>query len=159
MRHIGSNMAAPAAFIKILFGSYLNKPEIWGIKLIRANLQEMDIANNTQELETVFSTSAGAVYQADAERCLYLDFSGKRSKLDFLCLVRLKNAVEKVDIEHMLLDSSAPNLEIISICACQHCFVLNLTEILALRELLQGTFVMFKLNHLIQDCLYRLPVN
>lgn len=119
----------------------------------------MDIATSPQELETVFSTTAGTVYQADAERCLYIDFAGKRTKLNFLCLVRLKNAVEKVDIEHLLLDSTAPNLEIISICACQHCFVLSVTEILAFRELLQGTFVMFKLNHLIKDCLYRLPVN
>lgn len=111
------------------------------------------------QLEEVFSTSAGAVYQADSERCLYIDFAGKHSKLNFLCLVRLKSAVEKVDIEGMLLDAAAPDLEIISICACEHCFILNATEILALRELLQGAFVMFKLNHLIKDCLYRLPVS
>ncbi|QEC53877.1 hypothetical protein EDD80_10850 [Anseongella ginsenosidimutans] len=118
----------------------------------------MEAARITQaQLEEVFSTSAGAVYQSDAERCLYIDFAGKHTKLNFLCLVRLKTAVEKVDIEKMLLDAAAPDLEIISICACEHCFVLDATGILALRELLQGAFVMFKLNHLIKDCLYRLP--
>lgn len=119
----------------------------------------MEITANSQaQLEEVFSTSAGAVYQADAERCLYIDFAGKHTRLNFLCFIRLKNAVEKVDIEKML-DAAAPDLEIISICACEHCFVLNTTEVLALRELLQGAFVMFKLNHLIKDCLYRLPVS
>lgn len=111
------------------------------------------------KLEEVFSTSAGAVYQADSERCLYVDFAGKRTRLNFLCFLRLKTAVEKVDIEQMLLDAEAPDLEIISICACEHCFVLDATEILAFRELLQGAFVMFKLNHIIKDCLYRLPVS
>lgn len=120
----------------------------------------MEISGSTQtQLEEVFSTSAGTVYQSDAERCLYIDFAGKRTRLNILCLVRLKNAVEKVDIEKMLLDTAAPDLEIISICACEHCFVLNATGVLALRDLLQGTFVMFKLNHIIRDCLYRLPVH
>ncbi|HEY9559434.1 MAG TPA: hypothetical protein VIR29_01460 [Anseongella sp.] len=119
----------------------------------------MELSDITStSLEEVFSTSAGTVYQSDAERCLYIDFAGKRTSLNILCLIRLKTAVEKVDIDNMLLDATSPDLEIISICACEHCFVLNATGVLALRELLQGTFVMFKLNHLIRDCLYRLPV-
>lgn len=109
------------------------------------------------EWEEAFSTTAGTVYQADEERCLYLDFDGKLTRLNYLCLVRLKRAVEKVDIDQMLLDAEAPDVEIISICACEHCFILTATGVLALRELLQGTFVMFRLNHIIKDCLDRLP--
>lgn len=107
--------------------------------------------------EEVFSTASGAVYQADEERCLYIEFSGKLTRLNYLCLARLKRAVEKVDIEQMLLNAGSPDLEIVSICACEHYFILSATEVVALKELLQGTFVMFKLNHIINDCLYRLP--
>lgn len=108
--------------------------------------------------EEVFATHSGTVYQSDAERCLYLDFAGKVARFDYLCLARLKKAVEQVDIERMLHDTSPRgDIEIISICACEHCYILSAIEILSLKELLQGTFVMFKLNHLINDCLHRLP--
>lgn len=106
----------------------------------------------------VFSTTKGAIYQCDEERCWYVDFAGKVAKFDYRCLLKLKKAVFHVDIEDRLLNSTlAPDVEIIFICACDHCYVLNLLQIIALKEILEGTFVMFELNHIIQDTLYRLP--
>src|SRR3546814_18395644 len=116
----------------------------------------MELSDITStSLEEVFSTSAGTVYQSDAERCLYIDFAGKRTSLNILCLIRLKTAVEKVDIDNMLLDATSPDLEIISICACEHCFVLNATGVLALRELLQGTFVRSEERRVGNECVCR----
>lgn len=108
-------------------------------------------------LQEVFSTSVGKVLQSDQENCLYLDFAGKVAKFDFLCLARLKRIIEGIDIEGMLLNtSSSSDVEIISLCACEHCYVLSATQILALKEILQGTFVMFQLNNIIKDRLHRL---
>lgn len=107
----------------------------------------------------VFSTKNGAVYQSDAERCWYVDFAGKVAKFDYRCLLKLKKAVYNVDIEAKLLETSKdPDVEILFICACDHCYILSLLQIIALKELLEGTFVMLQLNHILQDKLYRLAV-
>jgi hypothetical protein len=107
--------------------------------------------------DEVFSTVKGAIYQSDSEGCWYVDFAGKLAKFDYRNLLKLQKAVYLIDIENLLLCSDkAPDLEIIFICACDHCYVLSLIEIIALKELLQGTFVMLELNHIIFDRLHRL---
>jgi hypothetical protein len=107
----------------------------------------------------VFSTHNGAVYQCDAERCWYVNFAGKVAKFDYRCLLKLKKAVYNVDIEAKLLDSSKdPDVEIIFICACDHTYILTLLQIIALKEILEGTFVMLQLNNIIQDRLYRVAL-
>lgn len=112
---------------------------------------------NTQPIWTdVFSTKAGAIYQSDTERCWYVDFAGKVAKFDYRCLMKLKKAVYNVNIEAKLLESSKdPDVEIIFICACDHCYILSLLQIIALKDLLEGTFVMLQLNSILQDKLYR----
>lgn len=105
----------------------------------------------------VFGTNAGAIYQCDTENCWYVDFAGKLAKFDYRNLLRLKKAVYNIDIEGLLLDNTkSPDLEILFICACDHCYVLSLLQIIKLKELLQGTFVMLDLNHIIYDRLHRL---
>ena len=108
--------------------------------------------------EEVFSTTKGSIYQSDSEYCWYVDFAGKLARFDYRNLLKLQKAVYKIDIENILLTSDkSADVEIIFICACDHCYVLSLIEIIALKELLQGTFVMLELNHIIQDRLFRLP--
>jgi len=107
----------------------------------------------------VFTTKNGAIYQNDAERCWIVDFAGKSARFDYRCFMKLRTAVYRIDIEQMLLDNTkTPDLEIIFICACDHCYVLNLAQIIALRELLEGTFVMLELNQIIHNALYRVAV-
>ena len=106
----------------------------------------------------VFRTKSGVIFQSDSERCLYIDFAGKKAKFRYPCLLRFKRAIESVNVENMLINPEASDLEIISISGCEHCYVLSALEIIALKELLQGAFVMFQLNHIIKDCLYRLVV-
>jgi hypothetical protein len=107
----------------------------------------------------VFSTKYGAIYQSDAERCWYVDFAGKVAKFDYRCLLKLKKAVYNIDIEAKLLQTSKdPDVEILFICACDHCYILSLLQIITLKELLEGTFVMLQLNHILQERLYRFTV-
>jgi hypothetical protein len=113
----------------------------------------------TSTWSDVFGTQHGAVYQCDAERCWYVNFAGKVAKFDYRCLLKLKKAVYNVDIEAKLLDSSKdPDVEIIFICACDHTYILTLLQIIALKEILEGTFVMLQLNNIIQDRLYRVAL-
>jgi hypothetical protein len=110
----------------------------------------------TSNWADVFSTKNGGVYQCDAARCWYVNFAGKVAKFDYRCLLKLKKAVYNVDIEAKLLDSSKdPDVEIIFICACDHTYILTLLQIIALKEIMEGTFVMLQLNNIIQDRLYR----
>jgi len=119
-------------------------------------MQDLTIVPSVKFSE-VFSTAKGAIYQSDDENCWYIDFAGKLARFDYRNLLKLKKAVYQIDIENLLLSSDkAPDLEIIFICACDHCYVLSLLQIIALKELLQGSFVMLELNHIIYDRLYRI---
>lgn len=111
---------------------------------------------STPTWENVFSTAFGAVYQCDAENCWYIDFAGKVAGFNYRCLQKLKKAIYHIDIEAKLLDNSKdPDVEIIFICACDHTYILTLLQVIALKELLQGTFVMLELNSILHDKLYR----
>jgi len=109
-----------------------------------------------QNMIEVFGTNNGTIFQCDAERCWYVDFTGKMARFDYRNLLKLRKAVYNVDIENILLDSSkSPDVEIIFICACDHCYVLTLLQIIALKEILEGTFVMLELNNILHDRLNR----
>ncbi len=117
---------------------------------------ERDLMAATELIE-VFITSKGGIYQSDAEKCLYLNFSGKTSKLSFQSLNDLKKIIDKVDLGHMCTLIEHADIEIILLK--DNCFVLSGIEIIYLKEILQGAFIMFSLNHIITDCLDRLVVS
>ena len=114
---------------------------------------------NTSSYREVFRTAAGCVSQSDTEKLLLVEFAGKQARYDIRCFLRLKKAIFRIDLEKMATDTTrGSEVEIIRLCACEHCYVLTLSEILAFRELLEGTFVMFELNSIIQERIYALPV-
>ncbi|WP_423149514.1 hypothetical protein [Rubrolithibacter danxiaensis] len=109
-------------------------------------------------LHEVFRTESGVIYQSDKEKCLLIDFDGKICKFNYQQAVRLKKIIEAIDVEKILLDSQSSTLEIIALHGCEHIYLLSVIQILQFKELLQGAFVMFQLNHIINDCLHRLVV-
>ncbi len=115
------------------------------------------VAAPSVEFAEVFQTNKGSVFQSDKENCWYVDFAGKLARFDYRCMMKLRKAVYGIDIESLLLNSEkTADLEIVFICACDHCYVLNLLEIIAFKELLEGTFVMLELNRIVHDRVYRL---
>jgi len=115
--------------------------------------------SDPSNLTEVFVTAHGAVFQNDVDRCWQVTFAGKSASFDYRNLLKLRTAVYRIDIEQRLLDSTeSPDVEIIFICACDHCYVLSLAQIIALRDLLEGAFVMLELNQIIYDRLHRVPV-
>lgn len=115
-----------------------------------------DMIANTELIE-VYLTSRGGIYQSDKENSLYLNFSGKVSKLSFQSLNDLKKIIDKVDLGHMCTLIEHADIEIILLK--DHCFVLSGIEIIYLKEILQGAFIMFSLNHILTDCLDRLVIS
>lgn len=111
----------------------------------------------TEVLTEVFSTASGAVFQSDREKCWYIRFESNTARFEYRCLQKLKKAVAAINIERLLLnDGKEDDLEII-VCSCGPVYILSIRQILALRELLQGAFVMLELNAMTYDCLNRLP--
>lgn len=105
----------------------------------------------------VYSTNSGAIYQSDSENCWYIDFAGKLARFDYRNLLKLRKAVYNIDIEGRLMNSpKSADVEILFICACDHCYVLSLLQIISLKELIEGTFVMLELNHILYDRLRRI---
>lgn len=120
-------------------------------------MQETDILIDDLKLTEVFATEHGGVYQSDSESCWYIDFAGKVARFDYRCLLKLKKAVYTIDVEEILLKSNkSADIEIVFICACDDSYVLTVMEIVRFKELLQGTFTMLELNHIIYDRLHRL---
>lgn len=111
----------------------------------------------SSELIEVYITSKGGIYQSDKENCLYLSFSGKTSRLSFQSLNDLKKIIDKVDLGHMCTLIEHADIEIILLK--DNCFVLSGIEIIYLKEILHGAFTMFRLNHIITDCLDRLVIS
>jgi len=109
-------------------------------------------------ISEVFKTQYGAVYQDDAAKQWVIDFAGKQAAFNYRCLLKLRDRIYKINIEDKLYNPKASDFEIIFICACDHTYVLSLMQIIALKELLQGAFVMLELNHIIHNALYRLAV-
>ncbi|MDJ1500544.1 hypothetical protein [Xanthocytophaga agilis] len=113
----------------------------------------------TESYQEVFRTKSGCIYQSDIEKSLLVEFANKIARFDIRCLQRLKSAVFSINLAEMATDTSrTTDVEIISLCACEHCYVLTLGEIINFRELLAGAFVMFELNSIIQERIYSIPV-
>ncbi len=111
-------------------------------------------------LQEVFRTQAGCVYQSDLEHCLYVEFADRTVKYKVKCFFRLKAAIDAVDLVRMASDASrAADVEIISLCACENCYVLTLPQVVAFKELLAGAKVMLDLNSIIHERLRRTGAN
>lgn len=111
------------------------------------------------KLTEVFTTTMGAVFQCDHESCWYIDFGGTLARFDYRCLLLLKKSIYNINVEKLLLKSAkSADIEIVFICASDHCYVLDTLEIIAMKELLEGAFAMLELNHIIYDRLYRLAI-
>jgi hypothetical protein len=111
------------------------------------------------QLKEIYRTPHGCVYQCDSKRSFGVDFGGYITEYKFPCFFALKKLVDSVDIDAMALNpDTAADVEIISPCGSERCYVLTLSELLEFRELLAGARVMLQLNSILHERLYRQPV-
>ena len=109
-----------------------------------------------EQLKEIFTTPHGAVYQCDDRGTFAVDFGGYITEYKFPCFVALKKLVDRIDLEQMVLNSSkASDIEIISPCGSDRCYVLTLSQLIEFKELLAGARVMLQLNSILHERLYR----
>ena len=117
----------------------------------------MEIASQIQ-LKEIYSTRRGSVYQCDSKRCFVVDFAGEMTEFKLPCFFALKKLVDSIDLEGMALNpSKSSDIEIISPCGSDRCYVLTLPELIEFKELLTGARVMLQLNSILHERLYRIP--
>ena len=112
-----------------------------------------------EQFKEIFRTPNGCVYQSDKKGCFGVDFAGYMTEFKIPCFFALKKMVDRIDLDAMALDpANASDIEIISPCGSERCYVLTLPELLEFKELLAGARVMLQLNSILHERLYRIAV-
>jgi hypothetical protein len=102
----------------------------------------------------LYANEVGAVFQCDRKNRLMLHFAGTLNVLKVDTFLRLKQAVDSINLEQMAANPSrSSDYEIVSVCGCDRCFVLCLTDLYALRDLLAGAKFTLELNRMLHECL------
>ena len=110
------------------------------------------------QFKEIYSTTNGSVYQCDRKRCFAVDFGGYITEYKLPCFFALKKLVDSIDLERMALNpSKSSDIEIISPCGTERCYVLTLSQLIEFKELLSGARVMLQLNSILHERLYRIP--
>ena len=108
------------------------------------------------QFREIYRTPNGCVYQCDKKGCFGVDFGGYMTEYKMPCFFSLKRQLDLIDVEAMALNPArASDIEIISPCGNERCYVLTLPELLEFRELLCGARVMLQLNSILHERLYR----
>ncbi|SEF74552.1 DUF6686 family protein [Sphingobacterium lactis] len=106
--------------------------------------------------EEVFQSESGAVYQCSRKNCYWLDFMGTTTAFSVRDFFQFKKRVDAIDLEMMLSNSARSfDFEIIMPFRTEHIFILNVEDIVRLRDLLAGAKFMIELNSEIRSCLKR----
>ncbi|WP_266365666.1 hypothetical protein [Tellurirhabdus rosea] len=106
-------------------------------------------------LTELYSNAKGATFQCDRTNRLIVQFGDARIALRVADFVTFKRRVDSVDIHTMLFNlDDAYDVEIISAPRTDHLFVLTLCDLIALRDLLDGTRFVLDLNSLLCERLY-----
>ncbi|MDB5263757.1 MAG: hypothetical protein JWQ14_3040 [Adhaeribacter sp.] len=112
-----------------------------------------------KNLEEIFRTPHGAVYQCNRANCFWLEFAGGISAFKASDFLHLKKQVEQIDVPEMVQNTARmADIVILNPFRSERCFVLTVTDVLNLRELLQGAKVMLDLNSMLYDCLHAMAV-
>ena len=100
-------------------------------------------------MERIFATKNGFIEQSDRLHCYFLHFNGASYKLAPCALIALKSKLQVYNLEDLLLSNDDFDLEIIPVCNRDRFLILNLEELIELKELINGTFVMIELNSIV----------
>lgn len=106
------------------------------------------------QLIDVFKTQHGAVYQCNLKNAFCLEFGNSRSFFkigDFLNFIKRVNAI---DVAAMFENTSRQaDVAIVMAPYTERCFVLTITDVLNLREILNGAKFTLQLNSMLLECM------
>lgn len=105
-------------------------------------------------VEEVFKTEKGAVYQCSRKNCYWLEFQASTTAFGISDFFSFKKRIESIDIAIMLSDASRKSdFELVMPYRTDRCFMLSVKDIIDLRELLTGAKFMIELNSEIKKIL------
>jgi hypothetical protein len=97
----------------------------------------------------VFEVAGIRFYQCDANEAFLIDFYQDQLSFKLCDLIRFRNKLNQIDIASLFSGENSEN-ELFYLPNGDRFLLLTIQNILALKELLQGSFVMMELNSLIQ---------
>lgn len=109
-------------------------------------------------LVEVYKTPYGAVYQCSNQNCYWLEFAGNTTAFKVGDFLSFRKTVKAIDISQMIIDSSRnADFVILMPPRTQRCFLLDINDLLHLREILDGAKFMIELNSVVKECLKSTP--
>ena len=110
---------------------------------------------NKNQLEQLYNTDFGAVYQCNSKNCYWLELGGEWHPLNVSDFLFFKREIDSIDIVSMLNNPSrTADVVILHSYRAKRCFVFSALEILHVKELLDATRFIIELNSLIKERLY-----
>ena len=97
-------------------------------------------------MERVFATKNGYIEQSDRLHCYFLHFNGTTYKMAPCALIALRAKLHSYNLDELLLGDDDLALEIVPVCNRDRFLLLDLSDLIELKELITGTFVMLELN-------------
>ena len=122
--------------------------------MIAATVQPGEKITAATEIVEIYANEVGTVFQCNRKNRLMLHFAGNLHVLKVDTFLRLKQAVDSINLEQMAANPSrSSDYEIVSVCGCDRCFILSLTELYTFRDLLAGAKFTLELNRMLHECL------
>lgn len=113
-----------------------------------------DILQNRHLIE-VFKTTSGAVYQSNKANTYLLEFHNYHSSFKPGDFLHFRKQIQSIDLEKMLQSKSiGGDLTVLMPHYSDRCFILSVTDVIQLKELLNGATFMLHLNSLVHECLH-----
>jgi hypothetical protein len=102
----------------------------------------------------VFKTESGTVSQCNKTNIYILEYLGVSTSFKASDFIDFTKRVNQINLEEMIFSSLAvTDVTVLMPPYCNRCFVLSLTDVLNLRELLSGAKFALHLNSVIWQCL------
>ncbi|HEX8378571.1 MAG TPA: hypothetical protein VF602_12200 [Pedobacter sp.] len=109
---------------------------------------------NCIDIIEVYRTNCGSVSQCNKTNTYILEFLGSSTAFKAINFLDFSKRVNQLDLEEMIFSTlAASDVALIMPAYCDRCFVLTLTEVLNLQELLSGAKFALHLNSVIWECL------
>ncbi|WP_207531882.1 DUF6686 family protein [Desertivirga arenae] len=107
-----------------------------------------------QHLIEIFKTQQGAVYQCNSKNAFCLEFGNSRSFFKISDFLNFTKKINNIDVAEMAKNTSRhADIAIVMPHYTERCFVLTITDIIALREILNGAKFMLQLNSILRECM------
>lgn len=105
-------------------------------------------------VEEVYKTEAGAIYQCSRKNCYWLEFGGTTTSFSVSDFLKFKKSIDGINIESMLTDTArSSDFTLVMPFRTERCYLLDVQAVLNLREVLDGAKFMMELNSVIKACL------